>query len=252
MERAWELYPALTKAVKRTHDEAAEWLGGPMFHCHDFDHTLRVANYAMVIAPDEKTGKMAAIAGLCHNADRILQKKLKVGPFGKVPREDIEKMVRGWLTVEFDTPKMREGDPYRPRFDTTEEGRAIIDAVLNHGNKNGKGDSAVLITLMDANRLVNIEADVLVRDGQYFGDTLRVVDPVHLDKDPNASFRNLGSILRNSVEKFDWEMEGGFVGIRLPKARELMKSRFIFLRLWIETVRAQREEAGLFPYPAFD
>ncbi|OGZ04657.1 MAG: hypothetical protein A2648_00990 [Candidatus Lloydbacteria bacterium RIFCSPHIGHO2_01_FULL_41_20] len=251
MNRIWDLYPALARAVKRTHDEATDWLGGPMFHCHDFDHALRVANYAMMIAPDEKTGRLAAIAGLCHNADRILQKKLKVGPFGKVPKEAIEAMVRDWLSV-LNIQEMERGDSYHPPFATTEDGQLVMDAVLNHGNKNGKDDSLVLITIMDADRLVNIEADVLVRDGQYFGDAMRVVDPVHIDRDPNANFRNLGSILRNSVEKFDWETEGGFVGIRLPKARELMKSRFAFLRLWIKTIREQREEAELFPYPSFD
>src|SRR3989338_5772531 len=88
--------------------------------------------------------------------------------------------------------------------------------------------------------------------GQFFGNSLRVVDPVYLLDDPKATFRDPRSILRTMPERFDWEKEGGFVGLRLPKAREFAKRRFAFWRLFIQETIEQIKESGAVPFPDFE
>jgi len=236
----WERYPNLTKAVKRTHEEAEREFNVQAFHCHDFFHAFRVSNWAEQIAPDPETARKAGVAGLLHNDDRILQVNLRLGFAGKVPEKLRVQMMNGWLDAE-------PVGTFLP-----EERAEIIDAVLKHSNRNGPNDSLVLITLMDADRLVNLEADCIIRNGQYFGNSLRVVDPVYLLDDPKATFRDPRSILRTMPERFDWEKEGGFVGLRLPKAREFAKRRFAFWRLFIQETIEQIKESGAVPFPDFE
>ncbi len=238
--KTWELYPNLTKAVKKTHDEVGQEFGVQAFHCHDFFHAWRVSNWAERIAPDPETARKAGIAGLLHNDDRVIQVEEGLGFADKVPADLRVETMNCWLDAE-------------PAGTFTPEERAeIIDAVLKHSNRNGTDDSLVLITLMDADRLVNIEADCIIRNGQYFGNTLQVIDPIYLLDDPKATFRDPRSILWTMPTRFDWEVEGGFVGLRLPKAREFAKSRFAFWTLYIETVIAQIKESGAVPFPDFE
>lgn len=237
MKRIWEMYPNLTRAIKKSHDD----MPTPMLYCHDFDHAIRVADRGMVIAPDEETGRLAAVAGLCHNADRILQKQANSGRDGKVADELVTAMVNEWLDTE----------PVDIFLE--EERKLILDAVLNHWKRNSPDDSLVLMTLQDADRTVNIEADCIIRRGGYWGDDLRVVDPVHLLNDPNANFKNPGSVLWTMKdEEACFMATEGVANLRLPKAREIAKSRFAFYRVFLEAVIKQRGEAGLIPYPTFD
>lgn len=53
MKKAWELFPKLTVAVKADH------AGRECGH-HLFEHALMVAQYALIIAEDEETGRLAA------------------------------------------------------------------------------------------------------------------------------------------------------------------------------------------------
>jgi hypothetical protein len=237
MKRIWEMYPLLTRSIKKSHDA----MPSPMLYCHDFDHIIRVADRATVIAPDPKTGRLAAVAGLCHNADRILQKKAASGRDGKVSDELVTTMTNDWLDAE-------------PVGTFPKEDRVLIlDAVLNHWRRNSPDDSLVLMTLQDADRTVNIEADVIVRKGGYWGDDLRVVDPVNLLDDPKANFKNPGSVLWTMKDEEECFMaENGVANLRLPKARELARTRFAFYHQFFDAVIGQREEAGLIPYPVFD
>lgn len=238
-KHVWDRYPALTRAIKYSHDEEGRKFGVQSFWCHDFAHVIYVANMATLIAEDEDTGRLAAVAALCHNADRIIQiiegKKAR----DKVEDEPVITTVNMWLDAE-------PAGTFSNR-----ERELIMDAVLHHDQPNGRNDSDVLITLIDADRLVNLEADVIPRAGQFLGDTLRVVDPVNFTRDPTANFKNPKTIVRTLEENVrDWAVEGGFVGIRLPKARQLMASRVAFMKLFFATIEKQRAEVGLVPYPA--
>ncbi len=232
------MYPHLVSAIHITHSETIQETGEAMFYCHDFDHAVRVADRAMAIAEDAHAGRLAAVAALCHNADRILQKVGNLGPFGKVSDDEVAKLVRKWLNEE----PAGSFQAYEVEF--------IIDAVLHHSERNSDNDSPVLICLKDADRTVNIEADVIIRKGQYFGDKLPVVDPVHLISDPKATFTRPGSLLRSLMfDIVDFQRTGGVASLRLPKARGIAASRFQFLEIFVATVLKQREEAGFIPYP---
>jgi hypothetical protein len=236
--KIWEMYLSLVAAVKQTHDETVRDTGEPMFYCHDFDHVVRVAERAIAIAEDEDVGRLTAVAALCQNADRILQKVGGLGPFGKVPDPDIIALVEEWLDNE-------------PAGSFCHQDRTlVVNAVLHHSERNSPNDSPILICLKDADRTVNLEADVIVRKGQYFGDQLPVVDPVHLLGDPHATFMKPGSLLRAlKFDVDDFRREGGVASLRLPKARKIAASRFQFLEMFLAEVLKQRLEAGLIPYP---
>ncbi|QQG42887.1 MAG: HD domain-containing protein [Candidatus Giovannonibacteria bacterium] len=238
--KTWERYPNLARAVKRTHEEVEREFNVQAFHCHDFFHAFRVSNWAERIAPDPETARKAGVAGLLHNDDRIMQIKLGLGFADKVPTDLRVEMMISWLDAE-------PTGTFLPK-----EEKEIINAVLKHSNRNGPDDSLVLITLMDADRLVNLEADCIIRNGQYFGNALQVVDPVYLLDDPKANFRDPRSILWTMPTRFDWEQEGGFVGLRLPKAREFAKRRFAFWRLFIQETIEQIKESGAVPFPDFE
>ena len=236
-KKIWELYPALTRAIKATHDQTIRETGDAMFYCHDMDHVIRVANMAMEIAEDETVGRLAAVAALCHNADRIIQKNRGLGPFGEVPYEDVVALVSEWLDTE------------GLKFERV----VVIEAVLGHSEKNSPGDNAVLICLKDADRLINIGADCILRKAQYWGDKLPVVDPIHLLNNPGARFTAPGSILKALwFDAKDFMAEDGPAALRLPKARKIGAVRARFWQLFIDEVVGQREDEGLVPYPTFE
>lgn len=228
--RIWNHYPDLTEAVRKSH------VGLGNLYGHTFDHALRVAHVATLITPDHMYAHLAGAAALCHNADRILQKKYDLGPYGKINEEEVIILLEDWLNSEPNISRSKYA--------------IIVDAVLKHSEKNRNDDSPALIALKDADRIVNIEADLIMREGQMMPE-LQVVNPYTLLHDPDATYIEPGSVLRHIKELLDWDHENGPVGIRLPKARELAKSRFDFLKVYLEKVIEQRLEYGLIPYPPF-
>jgi hypothetical protein len=230
-KKPWELYPRLTAAIKKTHDE-----NGGIFYCHDFAHVIRVANYCDVIAPNERAGRLAGVAALCHNADRILQKQLGVGGLGKVPDASVEAMVNGWLDTEKET------------F-SDQEVMIIVDAVLKHSSKNGADDTTVVITLMEADRIVNAELDVVMRQGQYYPD-LPYADPVNFLDVPGETFKTPKTVLSSLIlARKEWLDDNGPVRMRLSKARAMLVARYWDLTHYADMVFSQYKSAGLDPFP---
>ncbi len=226
--RANELFPELARVVKEAHEKHCPASG------HDFDHDFRVASYAFIIAPDDQTRRKAVVAGFCHSADRILG-STESGGFEDLGKEaGIEFLVRQWL----ETTDL-----------TGEERDEVVCVVLHHEGANSDTDSLLKITLCDADRLANMDADVIIRGGQ-FQPHLLAVDPVWFEKNPEATYRNPGSVLWDVNNCALWADETGPYILRLPKARELGRRRAAFLRSFIAMIRAQRAEAGLVPYPA--
>ena len=136
---------------------------------------------------------------------------------------------------------------------TTLQRMLIMDAVLHHGKRNGQDDSPVLVALQDADRVVNIGGDIAFRKGQFCGNALRVVDPVHLLSDPAANFKNPGSIawtLHDDILCFG--AEDGVASLRTPKGRAFAQRRLAAARAFLDEMLAQREEEGLIPFPTFD
>lgn len=244
--KIWEVFPRLTERIYADHAEAG-MLGGH----HDPDHAIRVGQMAMEIAKNKNIGILAGVAGLVHNADRILQHKLKLGSRRDAPKEDVAGLVRGQLEPE-------QRDLFWPllecrfilRGDASFMGAVeiVIDAVLKHDGKNNDDDSQVLVTLMDADRLVNAEPDLVIRSAQLYHD-LPPIDPVHFEKDPTANYRDPKSVLRDIMETLEWLTPGTPFYVRLPKARELAATRRKFFDYFILSIKAERAATGFHPYP---
>lgn len=217
---AGDLHPGLAKCVKEAHDKHKA-------PGHIFDHDLRAGNYALIIAPDERTAILGAAAGLCHSVDRLLRKNLG----------DIE------VRITLDQWLSNSDLDWRDKEE-------VIFVVVNHEGPNKPSDTPVQITLNDADRLANLDADVIIRSGQFHPDIFPV-EPYHLENDPQATYHNPRSVLWDIKNSITWTYEEGPYILRLPKARELGKKRAAFLELYIETIREQRKEAGLIPFPMF-
>ncbi len=221
MKNLWEQNKELCITVQEAHHRAGLWGGGG----HSFDHALRVGQMAVRIAVDEPVGAMAGIAGLCHNADRILQKQHNLGR-QDVSDDKVVELVSSWLRDTYLPPGGKE---------------VVIAAVVNHSKPNEANEHPVSIALKDADRLVNMEPDLIMRAAQYYAD-LPTVDPVHRLADPHATFKAPRSVLRAISDTLDWVAESGPFVLRLPKARELGKKYAVFLRSYIDAVLALYQE----------
>lgn len=230
MEKIWEIYPGLTEVVRKDHEAYGMDVTG-----HPLDHTLQVAQVALLIAEDSYTGRIAGAAGLCHNADRLIQKERGVGK-KDIPDDDVSAMVQGWLDAS------EEG------FETGEILR-IVSAVLLHSNVNQENSDTVLVDLQDSDRIVCSMADNVMTAAQFWRE-LPAIDPRCLTDGADHPYKNPGSVLKNLVCRFDWIDPTSKVCVRLPKAKALMERRANFIRNYIAEIEEQRAEIGLWPrYP---
>ena len=213
--------------VLKAHKQA-----GTLGSDHNFDHDLRAAQYALMIAEDEMSGKLGAAAALCHSADRILQVLLDLDYNEEAPEDQVLTLLSNWLNAESFSDKEKE---------------EIIHAVLNHTGPNRPEDSMTLVILKDADRLTCTDAENLMSAVRYFHD-LPLLDPVHLLDDPKATYREPKSVFRSFVDKNDWIGDGLFA-VRLSKAKGLMADRLKFFTFFLETVIRQRAELDLASYP---
>lgn len=225
----FELFPHLSRAVWKTHEQAHMTGTG-----HDFDHALRVGQVAFMISETEEMGRLAGAAGLCHNADRILQKMRGLDHRTDVPQEEAVEMVRAWLMVE----------PF-----SRSDQELIIDAFLHHSGLNRPDSSPVLVALQDADRIVCSDAETIMTAAQFRPD-IPAVDPILFLSDPKAKFGDPRSVLWDIHWRFRWLDPTSPSTVRLPKAKKMMQERLEFITLFIGMIRQQRAAVGLVPYPA--
>lgn len=228
--RIWELCPGIARNVAQKHEEV-----GLVGH-HDWIHAFRVGEVAYQVARlewnDNNVSSLAGIAGLCHNADRLLQKELGIGR-REVPRELATALVTSWMLG---------------RSFFQEEISIVVDAVLKHDGRNSSDDSRVLIALMDADRVVNLDVDLFPRSGQFYHD-LPVVDYEHLLDDPEATYRNPKSVLRDIAYSLDWVDPTSPVCVRTRLGTKMAQERAQVFRIFFEALKAQLMEEGMHPYP---
>lgn len=228
--RIWERFPGVAQRVRQKHEEVG------LYGHHDWIHAYRVGEVAYQVAEAEWDGGIAAVAGLAgllHNADRVMQKKMMVGR-RDVPPSVVSALIKWWLEG---APRVSGAVDY-----------VVIDAVLKHDVKNSPEDSPVLVALMDADRVVNLDVDLFPRSGQYYHD-LPVVDYKHLFDDPEATYRNPKSVLRDIAYSMDWADPASPVCVRTRLGKKMAEERVRHFRAFFDTLQAQLTEEGIHPYP---
>ncbi len=221
LQRLSKKFAAIYGAVFRMHEDLR--LKGNVPPGHGWDHDIMVAQFGVIIAKDERVGELAWIAGLLHSTDRIKSKACDVG-----------KSVAELLLLGADQLN-------------TDEISIITEAVLEHGGKNKESDSPVTRALKDADRLANLSATTIIRKGQFFvGKPTCLLDS--LDKQhPEGNYKKPKSGLDDIYYMMEWWEESWF---RHPKAIELARPRYAFLRNYTLIIQTQAAELGLTPFTA--
>lgn len=231
------LFPKLAEVVEATHVELKAEQG------HNFPHARRVANVAYRLIEAEIASPSGSIysdldilkqlgwaSGTCHNADHLLRKKLDRRP----TIGEISEMVLGWLEAAENI--------------LWENKESILGAVLQHGKPNDPADNLTTIALKDADRIVNLDPDTIVRSGQWqpnlppFDDYL----PQLLRGGPQrGKYNHRLTIAEDLWNCLEWAEEGPF-GVRLPEAKRMIKRRTAFFRQFYSELFESLVEEGIF------
>ncbi len=184
---------------------------------HGLDHDITVAAMAIKIAPDEYTGRKAFCAALLHSFDRIFA------------NED----VKNQMSIHAQSLK---------KFFNDEEINEIIEAAYRHEELNQSDQTLTQITLMDADRLANMQSAVIIRAGQ-FHQTIPVLDFNFLDgkADPTSTYKSP----RNILDNLRFIITSYVPQLRLPKAKHLGEIYAKRLSDYIKSVESDYEELGL-------
>lgn len=187
---------------------------------HDFYHALTVAQYAALIAPNQRIARHGWCAGLLHeHPHRLFQTEHGVC----VACERLAKHSA--------LPSWAQSD--------------ILQAILAHSSKDAPQDSPLLVVLKDADRLANLGAWHWLRAAQ-FRPNIPTVDPRYVARqDPLATFKNPRSVLRDIESTLEWE-----TWLRLPKARELAVPLFKEIRWLKRRLEKRLVILGLTPFPS--
>lgn len=229
--RIWEVFPYVGRLVREKHEQVG------LFGHHNWVHAFRVGEVARQVAleewGDERLSHLAGLVGYSHNADRLLQKELGLGRQA-VPRESVVALVTSWL----------------PGTLSEAEVAGCVEAVLKHDSKNSLADSSILVALMDADRVVNLDVDLFPRSGQYYHD-LPVVDHCYFLDDPEATYRDPKSVLRDIAYALDWVNPESPVCVRTRLGRQMAEKRVKVFRTFFDALEVQLEEEGMRPFPFF-
>jgi len=206
-------FAALYKRIEKIHSQTKNTRG------HGFDHDLLVAQYAAIIAENERVGEMAWVAGLMHSLDRH---------FLPDEAEMILEECIGLVSNQF----------------TVCEPGEIRLAVHDHSKKNDPADGPVTVALKDADRLANIGPINLIRGGQHRPDIPACILESLGSRHPDSTFNNIKCCYDATFYNLEWEPM-----LRLPKAKEIGKKYFDYIREFQIRFAEQFREAGLHPWP---
>lgn len=232
--RFWERYPDVARRVRERHVASGLETTG-----HDFRHAAAVADTAYRIALDEwdseTTARLAGLAGLMHNADRVLETEGASAPRGtEVARDAQVALMHSWLAGPV-------GD--------LEELHELIDAVLKHSGKNDPADSRVLIALRDADRVVNLRLDDIMRGVRCLLDVPDINHDHYLGS-PTATWLKPESVIQSLLHDTWWAEEWNTnYNMRTRLGWKIGKARARLLKEFIATLENQLKEDGLLPNP---
>lgn len=184
---------------------------------HGFDHDVTVAAMAIRIALDKHTSRKAWCAALLHSFDRIFDTN----------------MVKDEMFIHASKLKGHFKD---------EEIDEIVEAAFRHSEINQSDQSQTQITLMDADRLANMQSAVIIRGGQ-FRQNLPVLDLNYLSgqADPTSTYEAPKSILDNlRIVIINYIPQ-----LRLPEAKHLGAIYAGRLTAYIKSIEDDYSELGL-------
>lgn len=101
---------------------------------------------------------------------------------------------------------------------------------------------------MDADRVVNLDADLFPRSGQYYHD-LPVVDYKYFLDDQEATYRSPKSVLRDIAYSLDWADPSSPVCVRTRLGKKMAGERVKIFRTFFDALKLQLAEEGMHPYP---
>lgn len=226
----WQQFPEVAERVERSHQHVG------LVGAHDAMHAFRVGNKAGTFAETEwgnkRLTRLSLAAGLTHNADRVIQQEKNLGR-EKVDPAMVASRVRQWL---------------RGMFTKTRDINAVVDAVVKHEGRNSPKDSQVLIALQDGDRIVNMALDLIIRSGQHFPDR-PPVDYRHYISNPEATYRDPKSVLRDVAYALDWVDPQSPVCVRTQLAKAMAEARAMLLKQFMQELKVQLQEDGAFDFP---
>jgi len=169
---------------------------------------------------------------LFHNADRIFEKKFGLTRNDEIAEDQIRGLVSGWIGENL----------------SSDEKERIICAVLCHRNKNGENDDAVLICLMDADRVVNLAVDFPIRCGQEFSNLLAVDYGNFLGKNLKESYWHPKSVLGIVSLVLEWADPATNVCVRTRLGKKMAEKRAKIIRDFFANLDNQIEEENMLDY----
>lgn len=195
---------------------------------HDIFHVARVIHYGRIVYLTEWGNNcgviLAELACLCHNADRVLEKKIGKE---KVNNQTVEKLCNEWLD-----PSSLSGL----------EKKIIINAVLLHNGRNDSKHSEVAIALRDADRVVNLELDVVIRAGQLYHHKPPLDYDCFFKTPPN--YRNPETVIEDLALCLEWVDPSLPFCMQTKTGMKLGQDRAKALKWYFATLKAQLEESG--------
>lgn len=159
-------FSALYGAVKSMHEASPYRHRG-----HGFDHDVAVAQMAVLIAPTPRLAEMGWVAALIHSTDRLTE-------VGGCPAQLREYL--GLLPMN---------------FFSDEEIEEIYLAVLEHSEKSPLHRSPTQEILQDADKLINLQATVLIRSGQFRSKIPAIEFPYVEKTNPASTYHAPKSVL---------------------------------------------------------
>lgn len=224
MQSAAKRFPELFARVEKDHEGLQEG--------HDIEHVKRVTHYGGVIyraewPGDERGAQITEFTCLFHNADRVLEKRI-----GKenVTRALIGEQVRRWFSPLY---VLLEG-----------EQETVLNAVLAHNDKNKPDHSNVAKALRDADRVVNLELDVVIRAGQRYHEKPPLDYDRFFRRPPD--FNNPQTVMEDLALSLEWVDPSLPHCMQTPTGMKLGMERAAALHYYFNTLKYQLKESGYF------
>ncbi len=184
---------------------------------HGLDHDITVAALVTKIAESHSVSEKAWCSAMLHSVDRL------------VPEDQLKK-----VTISL---AERLSD-----FFVAEEIAEIVETAMRHSELNQDNQSDTQITLMDADRLANMQMAVIIR-GDQFRPTIPALEFSYLrgQKNPLSSYDEPRSVLDN----IRFIISNYVPQLRLHQAKKLERVYEKRLTTYISAVEEDHQELDL-------